>query len=373
MKPKIILLDNVLAHYRKDVFKSLIQNTDFDFQIVAGAKYQGVKTFQIKSTTFHYKEFKFFNHQFYYLPGSIRHILKENPQAIICGGFDPHLIHTFIAFLLFRLILRIPFYWWTHGTIGNQGKMGYWFRKLVYKKSSGALAYSSAGKTNLLGMGLPENKCKVVNNAIASEEYGFLNYEIKKEKKNKFTILYSGRITLEKELEVLIKAINWIKINSLISNLECIIIGGGEHLKPIETLIEQYNLNHRIKCLRAKYGTDIHAYFLSADLYVYPGGIGLSLVHALSFGLPVLTTNNLRKQMPEFELLEPGFNGDLFLDENPESLADKILEWKKKIENDAHLYSTNCIDSIHKKAYLPDKVVNEICDFIKMEMPSWKS
>ena len=43
--------------------------------------------------------------------------------------------------------------------------------------------------------------------------------------------------------------------------------------------------------------------------FVSPGNVGLTAIHSLSYGTPVLTHNNFNNQMPEVESIQPGFNG----------------------------------------------------------------
>jgi glycosyltransferase involved in cell wall biosynthesis len=65
-------------------------------------------------------------------------------------------------------------------------------------------------------------------------------------------------------------------------------------------------------------------WFLSADAFCYPANIGLSLIHALWYGLPVVTSDNLVAQNPEIVALEHGVNGFLYADGSKESLVEAL-------------------------------------------------
>lgn len=58
--------------------------------------------------------------------------------------------------------------------------------------------------------------------------------------------------------------------------------------------------------------------------FLYPGEVGLSLVHGLAYGLPAIVHNVSRKHMPEFAAFKPGFNGWAFDYGDAESLASTI-------------------------------------------------
>jgi len=366
---KVILIEPVLPHYRKDVFRTLTESNVFDLEFVAGEEYQGIKSIiPEQSSVFNYSSFRCFGHGFYYLKGASRYIKSKKPDIIICTGVDFHLIHTIYIFIYQRLIKRKRFYWWSHATKGHQGRFGYLIRRFVYRKSTGVLSYNHEGKMNLLEMGISENKIQVVNNSINTEDYGYLNYDLFQKKANgRFTILYSGRVTEAKKVDLLIKALGIIKSRSLFDFI-CYIVGGGD-LDPLKNSARESNVFENIVFTGEKYGKDNHEYFLKSDIFVYPGVIGLSILHAMSFGLPVITTNNIASQYPEFELLLPGINGDVYKNNSVEDLADKISIWKLKSETSGNIITENCINRIKELGYLPEDQSRKVIEFVGNDLP----
>ncbi len=61
-----------------------------------------------------------------------------------------------------------------------------------------------------------------------------------------------------------------------------------------------------------------------------PGNVGLTAIHALSFGCPIITHNNFAYQNPEFEAIIPGITGDFFEMDNAKDLKNKIEMWTQK-------------------------------------------
>jgi glycosyltransferase involved in cell wall biosynthesis len=364
---KVILIEPVLAHYRKDVFQNFYDCEDIEFEVIAGRNFQGIRSLQNKCPLFDHSAFKILNHTFYYLKGAISYTLSKKPDAIICTGIDFHLIHTIILFFIFRIILGKKFYWWSHATVGHQGKLGFFFRKIIYKSSNGIFAYNNAGRENLLQMGVKDRKIVVVNNSINKEDYGYLNHDIFKKKSiSVFTILYSGRITKAKKIDILIKALGILKKKNIF-DFKCYVIGDGD-LDEIVNLTKELNISENVEFIGEKYGIEVHPFFLDSDIFVYPGGIGLSVLHSMSFGIPILTSNNLSLHFPEFELLRPGFNGDLFIDNSFEDLANKLIEWRNNLNNNGDVYKNNCIKQIIELGYLPDKVSFKVLNFLICEL-----
>jgi glycosyltransferase involved in cell wall biosynthesis len=192
-----------------------------------------------------------------------------------------------------------------------------------------------------------------------------LNHDINKElnANEKLHILFSGRLIPKAKLRILIQAMKILK-NKGYNNYKCTIIGDGD-LEYYKELAYKYQVQENVSFTGSIYGKEAHPYFLESDLFVYPGGIGLSILHALSFGLPVITTDNDSLHFPEIELLKKGLNGDVYKDDDAADLADKILIWKDEIFKNRMLYANLCVQSIKEHGYLPDEVGNKVLELMR--------
>src|SRR5690606_13649781 len=61
-------------------------------------------------------------------------------------------------------------------------------------------------------------------------------------------------------------------------------------------------------------------------LFVYPGGVGLSVLHAMAYGLPVVVHDDRWRHMPEVAAFYRAGSGKTFAPGNSQSLASAILE-----------------------------------------------
>jgi glycosyltransferase involved in cell wall biosynthesis len=105
------------------------------------------------------------------------------------------------------------------------------------------------------------------------------------------------------------------------------VIGTGEQLGNLKEYALSKGLQESVLWLGEIYGAAAQApWFLSAQCFVYPGSVGLSLLNSLAFGLPVITHDDLNTQMPEIAALVDGENGALFKANDADDLARKILE-----------------------------------------------
>jgi glycosyltransferase involved in cell wall biosynthesis len=106
--------------------------------------------------------------------------------------------------------------------------------------------------------------------------------------------------------------------------------------------------------------------FYNANVCVSPGNVGLTAIHSLTFGCPVITHGNLPDQMPEFEAIRPGITGDFFKENDAYDLSEKIKKWISL--NDAQRDETRNaaykeIDqkwNIHYQINTIRKIINEI-------------
>jgi glycosyltransferase involved in cell wall biosynthesis len=104
-----------------------------------------------------------------------------------------------------------------------------------------------------------------------------------------------------------------------------VVIGDGALKGSLQQLAGELHMSESVRWLGSFYEEDrLAPWFLIARCFVYPGAIGLSLIHALNYGLPVITHDQMRNHMPEIAALKPGVNGLLFRRNDPSDLAAKI-------------------------------------------------
>jgi glycosyltransferase involved in cell wall biosynthesis len=107
--------------------------------------------------------------------------------------------------------------------------------------------------------------------------------------------------------------------------LRVVIVGDGPVRAALEEQASRLGIADRVTFTGAIYEeAQLAPWFLSSDLFVYPRNIGLSLQHAMGYGLPVVTTDDQASWAPEVEGLKPWMNGMFYRDGDVEDLTEVV-------------------------------------------------
>lgn len=179
----------------------------------------------------------------------------------------------------------------------------------------------------------------------------------KKKDKKKINIIYVGRLSKEKGVDILIDAMNIIINKNKMESIQLKIVGDGLERKNLEDKVRENKLNNVVTFLGRR--DNVIEYLDDSDVFVYPStweeGFGISVVEAMSRGCIPITF--YKGGLPE--LIEDGINGFLIKNVNAVELtngiiktinllkqgqADKIIE---RAMNDAKKYTIeNTINNI---------------------------
>jgi glycosyltransferase involved in cell wall biosynthesis len=141
-------------------------------------------------------------------------------------------------------------------------------------------------------------------------------------------IFFVSRLDPANRLDLLVTAVAGLKDKH--PGLQALIVGKGEdERKRLETLAESLGVTDNIRFLGAIYGEEqLAPYFMSSTVFCYPSNMGLSILHAFGYGLPVICGDKQELMGPEVEALKDGENGLFFRHGDADSLAqalDRVL------------------------------------------------
>lgn len=120
-------------------------------------------------------------------------------------------------------------------------------------------------------------------------------------------ILFVSRLDAKRRADLLLEAAAQLKKTRRIIVL---VIGEGEERPHLEQLAKSLGLADNVRFLGAIYdSTQLAPWFLSSDVFCFPADMGLSILQAFGYGLPVVTTGGPQQHGPEIAALRDGQNG----------------------------------------------------------------
>jgi glycosyltransferase involved in cell wall biosynthesis len=364
--PTVLIIPDRLAHYRQGVFLNISEllHERGGCMSLAGDTKHHLKSLRLISDSPTWgrknsKYYKFIKLTDFYLfgicfwqKGLILLLLKSNYDVCVFWG-EAHRISTWIAALICRL-KGIKVVFWSHGLYGNEGWAKKNIRLSFYALSHVMLLYGSHAK-NLISSSGYSGGLFVINNALDTQHQlkviGGIKCLSQYQNANGIPIkevvfVFIGRLEKNKELTRLVRVFNQL-VGSRSSNvLSLVFLGDGPERQKLELLVNQLHIKKNVTFLGASYDENFIMKLLTRASYlVSPGNVGLSAMHSLIAGTPVVTHGDMRYQMPEAEVVINNETGFLFQRGSDESLYEIL-----NIATDRHLInplnSKNCQEKI---------------------------
>lgn len=139
------------------------------------------------------------------------------------------------------------------------------------------------------------------------------------------TLIFIGRLYRENEIDFLLQAFREVRAQRPACRL--VLVGDDKDDVPrLKALAQTLGIADGIVWVGALYDEDrIAPWMLCADLFVYPRNVGLSLIHALNYGVPVLASGDRAHHNPEIHALKDGDNGVFVPGDDPRDYATAIV------------------------------------------------
>lgn len=330
---KLCQIYNSAAHYREGVF--LLIDKTFDCDYVFGESLGDIRQMDTSKFRGNVTTVKnhFFQKGFYWQPG-VQGLLKKKYDAYIMLG-DTRCLSTWLFCLRAKLKgCSKQIYFWTHGWYGKENAMGSWLKKCFYRLAGGGIfLYGNYARKLMMKEGFDGKKLYVIHNSLAYDQQKEIRKYLQSDDVyQKYfgnqlpNLMFVGRLTKVKKLDIVLRAMALLKKQGKEYNFT--LIGDGQKKNELEMLTEELGLSKHVWFYGACYDEQQLGHLIyNADLCVSPGNVGLTAMHVMVFGTPVITHNDFPHQMPEFEAIHDGETGTFFERDNVESLANGIQKW----------------------------------------------
>jgi glycosyltransferase involved in cell wall biosynthesis len=347
----VSLIFNLAPHYNESIYKELDREFDCQFFIGDSAEntiklmdYDSLKGFKKRLNNI-----RVFGH-FYYQKGVVMEFLRSNSKLFIITG-EPYCLSTW--FVLFLSILsNKKTILWTHGWYGDESLMKKSVKKIFFKMANRVFLYGNYALELMVKDKFSRDNLICVYNSIDYDKQSIVRQQLNENSifndhfKNTYpTIIYVGRIQKVKRLDLLIGAVNELKITG--QNCNLVIVGSDNENLDLNNLVHKLGLQSQVWFYGPCFDeTTLGQLFFNSRVCVSPGNVGLTAIHSMGYGTPVITHNNFVEQMPEFEVIEEGVNGSFFIQNDILDLVSKIKFWINMDEDNRIRSRDNCVRAI---------------------------
>jgi len=329
-----LIVYHFFAHYRRPVMESLILSKENHYDLVGD---ECLPDGSIKSWVPSDKD-RFVVSKcrqlgpLMFQQGLVKQAVRRDVDCIIyLGNYQWPM--TWLSALMARMTgKRVLF--WTHGWIQRERGLKQLIRNTFYKLAHGLLLYGNAAKEIGISSGFsPENLYVIYNSLdydnqvrVRSETTSVRLAEVQKAlfgESRLPIVVCPSRLTKVRELDLLLDAVSLMKSDGIEVNV--LLIGAGPEEEPLRNMAADLELN--VHFYGACYEEDaLGEMMMASSVTVAPGKVGLTAMHSLVYGTPVITHNDVDNQMPEWEAIEAGKSGAFFERGNAESLAKTITQ-----------------------------------------------
>ena len=347
----IFYLDNIAAHYRKAIFMKMDQT--FNMEFLFGKKWGDVKEMDtsLLRGIVQKTETRHFRGGWYWQSGLISKLSKHYDRYLLV--FETRALSTWVFCLLAQFIgKRKLLFFWSHGWYGKETYLEKITKKILFRLAGGGIfLYGNYARDLMIKEGFNPEKLFVIHNSLDYERHLEIRCQLQPTSiyVSHFNniapnLVFIGRLTKIKRLDLVLGAMRLCKEKGLLLNMT--FVGDGAELFPLQQLTYQLGLNNQVWFYGACYDETVNANLIfNADLCIAPGNVGLTAIHAMTFGTPVITHNDYTHQMPEFEAIQDGITGSFFTSGDMESLANTISHWLLS-HVDRELVRQACYDEI---------------------------
>jgi glycosyltransferase involved in cell wall biosynthesis len=352
---RVAVIYDAFPHYRKGVIEELASSERYKYYFFGAAAYRdaSIKAYEfepgidvVRTGSVQLGPFQM---QTNILGGLLRNKIAH---CIFLG--NPWFLSNWILTPILRLLGK-KVYFWSHGWIAqDEPPLRRMVKQRFFRLPHGLLLYGNRSKAIAITQGFAPTHLHVVGNSldyaaqkrIFAKLAGCSSSELRRDFKlpvDGKVIICTARVTQRCRFDLLVHAAALLKGNA--QDVFVLIVGDGPEMETLSALATSLGVAH--KFWGACYDENVIAkLYKLADLTVSPGKVGLTAMHSMAYGTPVISHDNLDNQMPECEAIVPGVTGDFFAENSSVDLARVILRWF-----DAHPVKPEreCIERIERE------------------------
>ncbi|MHC5005260.1 MAG: glycosyltransferase, partial [Planctomycetota bacterium] len=244
---------------------------------------------------------------------------------------------------------------WTHGWTHPDSPLAAALKRAFFGLAHGLLLYGHGAKVIGLASGFDAERLHVIYNSLdyaaqrAARE-AITAEDVRRTRTELFgdpdvpVVVCPTRLVPVRRLDQLLDALALLRRRGRTVN--ALLIGDGPQREELErqAAANELPVHFYGACYDER---ELGRLIMAGTVTVAPGRVGLTAIHSMAFGVPVITHDDPARQMPEFEAIVPGRTGDLFPPGDVEALADRLDRWTVKPAVTADVRAA-CIDIVER-------------------------
>ena len=253
---------------------------------------------------------------FEWQPGAVSIPLKRRDILVVCGA--PRSLST-IALMLRARWTGVKTIWWGHYWSATTRSWRFHLRMVLMRLADAVVFYTDEEVDKYFDQLVVQDGriVSALNNGIdvvPVRKYRRAYTAVARAKK----VLVIGRLTAKAQLGVLLIAMK----DPALKDVELEVIGAGPELDALMLKAKDLGVASRIKWHDETTDEELIAAVANkCRLFVYPGSVGLSLIHAMAYGLPSVVHDDSWTHMPEIAAFSDRLTGFSFRAGDPSDLA----------------------------------------------------
>ena len=347
---KVLISPVVLPEFRVGLYDRLNDDPGLDITIAHGSLsmpvFKSAQKKLFKEVKLNNKEIRVGGFTLVWQVGLFREVTGGSYDIVVAQG-NFGILSSYIP-LFFRWLQKKKNMVWMcayerPGIKGMRKRVRDAITSIVLKLFHGGVTYSTYAKKYLINRNMPLDKIKILGNTIDVVSLHNKIIALDKERcrnelgLKKDVILFAGKFTPAKQIDLLINALKALVVNRGRDNLQLVLLGDGPILRDLKMLVRDLCLEDYVRfegvVIEGK-----EKYFRTATVAVMPGSGGLLINDCMASRLPIILSYS---DGTHFDLIKDRETGVLFSRDDVYDLADKIAmllddkSLRKKIADNA--------------------------------------
>lgn len=335
-KTRVAVIYDGFPHYRKGIIEALAASDRYDFYFFGDAVYRAssVKAYKFPQGVNFVATRSVSIGPFFIQTRILTGLLRNNISHCIFLG-NPWFLSYWLLVPVLRLLGK-KVYFWSHGWISKrEPRVREAVKQIFFKMANALLLYGSRSREIGIARGFSASRLHVIHNSLdyAAQKHLFdqlrgmsraaLRAELQLPIDGKMLIC-TARVTRKCRFDLLLQAVG--KLSTEHRRFFVVIVGDGPERGVLAK--KAISLGVEIRFWGECYDeATLAKLYKASDLTISPGKVGLTALHSMAYGTPVISHDNLDHQMPEYEAIVPGVTGDFFVEDSSDDLANVILKW----------------------------------------------